>query len=160
MSFQLSGLSDQPTLLPSPYIYTRTEEWSLCSFALKRGKVIQPVLIKAIPQSAKVTAMWMTPRAETAHSPCLTLFTSTKPIFKTNCANYSKTSNNGPSEKWTTSVQRTANLPLIDFTIELIHFESEKRTPLNSEQRTLIRPRRTLTNTKLPPKTDSKVTPT
>ena len=35
----------------------------------KKGKVIQPVLIKAIPQSAKATAMWMTPRAETAHSP-------------------------------------------------------------------------------------------
>ena len=36
---------------------------------------------------------------------------------------YSKTSNNGPSEKWTTSVQRTAHLPPIDFTIELIHYE-------------------------------------
>ena len=37
---------------------------------------------------------------------------------------------------------------------------SEKRTPLNSEQWTLIRPRRTLANTKLPPKTDSEATPT
>ena len=64
---------------------------------------------------------------------------------------YSKTSKNGPSEKRTTSVQRTAHLPPIDFTIELIHFE--KRTPLNSEQRTLISPRRIL-------KTDSEVTPT
>ena len=36
---------------------------------------------------------------------------------------YSKTSNNGPSEKRTTSLQRTAHLPPIDFTIELIHFE-------------------------------------
>ena len=32
---------------------------------------------------------------------------------------------------------------------------SKKRTPLNSEQRTLISPQRTLANTKLPPKTDS-----
>ena len=39
------------------------------------------------------------------------------------CSLYSKTSNNGPSEKWTTSLQRTAHLPLIDFTIELIHYE-------------------------------------
>ena len=31
---------------------------------------------------------------------------------------------------------------------------------LNSEQRTLIRPGRTLANTKLPPKTDSEATPT
>ena len=54
---------------------------------------------------------------------------------------YSKTSNNGPSEKRTTSVQRTGHLPPIDFTIELT---SEKRTPLNSEQRTQISPRRTL----------------
>ena len=36
---------------------------------------------------------------------------------------YSKTSNNGPSEKRTTSVQRTTHLPPIDFTIKLIHFE-------------------------------------
>ena len=36
---------------------------------------------------------------------------------------------------------------------------SEKWTPLNSEQRTLISPRRTLANTKLPPKTDSEATP-
>ena len=34
-----------------------------------------------------------------------------------------KTSNNGLSEKRTTSVQRTAHLLPIDFTIELIHFE-------------------------------------
>ena len=33
---------------------------------------------------------------------------------------YSKTSNNRPSEKWTTSLQWTDQLPLIDFTIELI----------------------------------------
>ena len=68
------------------------------------------------------------------------------------CGLYSKTSNNGPSEKRTTSVQRTAHLPPIDFTIELIHFEP---TPLNPKQRTLISPQRTLANTKLPPKTDS-----
>ena len=60
---------------------------------------------------------------------------------------YSKTSNNGPSEKRTTSVQRTAHLPPID-----TFRTSEKRTPLNSEQRTLTSPQRTLANTKLPPK--------
>ena len=32
-----------------------------------------------------------------------------------------KTSNDGPSEERTTSLQRTAHLPPIDFTIELIH---------------------------------------
>ena len=36
---------------------------------------------------------------------------------------YSKTSNGGPSEKRTTSVQRTTHLPPIDFTIELIHYD-------------------------------------
>ena len=35
------------------------------------------------------------------------------------CVQYSKTSNNGLSEKRTTSVQRTAHMPPIDFTIEL-----------------------------------------
>ena len=40
---------------------------------------------------------------------------------------YSKTSNNGPSEKRTTSLQRTAHLPPIDFTIELIHYEPPRR---------------------------------
>ena len=54
-----------------------------------------------------------------------------------------------------------AHLSPIDFTIELIHFEgSEKRTPLNSEQQTLISPRHTLANIKLPLKMDSEVTPT
>ena len=72
---------------------------------------------------------------------------------------YSKTFNNGPSEKRTTSLQRTAHLTPIDFTIDTFR-TSEKRTPLNSEQQTLIRPQRTLANTKLPPKTDSKATPT
>ena len=66
--------------------------------------------------------------------------------------NYSKTSNNGPSEKRTTSVERTAHLPPVDFTFQT----SEKWTPLNSEQRTLISSQCTLANTKLPPKTDSK----
>ena len=74
---------------------------------------------------------------------------------------YSKSSNNGPSEKQTASVQWMAHLSPIDFTIELIHFEgSKKRTPLNSEQRTLISPRHTLANIKLPLKMDSEVTPT
>ena len=74
---------------------------------------------------------------------------------------YSKTSNNGPSKKWTTSVQRTDPLPPIDFTIELIHFQtSKKQTPLNSIQRALIGPRLTLANAKIHPKTDSETTPT
>ena len=37
-------------------------------------------------------------------------------------AKYSKTSNNGPSEKWATSVQRTAHLPPI--AIELMHISN------------------------------------
>ena len=37
---------------------------------------------------------------------------------------------------------------------------SKKRTPLNSKQRTLMSPRHTLPNTKLPPKVDSETTPT
>ena len=53
---------------------------------------------------------------------------------------YSKTSNNGPSEKRTTSLQRTAHLPPIDFTIELIHFEPPRSghlsTPNTSQLRT------------------------
>ena len=36
---------------------------------------------------------------------------------------YSKTSTKGPSKKQTTSLQRMAHLPQLDFTIELIHFE-------------------------------------
>ena len=123
-------LSDQPTLLPFPYIYTRTEEWSLRLLALTRGKVIQPVLIKAIPQSAKACG-WH-PVLKPAHSPYLTLFTSTKPIFKMNCVNYSKTSNNGPSKKWTTSIQRTAPLPPIDFIITLIHLEPPRSGHLST----------------------------
>ena len=39
-------------------------------------------------------------------------------------AKYSKTSNNGPCEKRTTSVQRTVHLPPIDFTVELIHISN------------------------------------
>ena len=45
---------------------------------------------------------------------------------------YSKTSNNGPSEKRTTSVQRTAHLPLIDFTTELIHYEPPRSGHLST----------------------------
>ena len=45
---------------------------------------------------------------------------------------YSKTSNNGPSEKRTTSLQRTAHLPMIDFTIELIHFEPPRSGHLST----------------------------
>ena len=36
---------------------------------------------------------------------------------------YSETSNSGPSEKWTTSVQRTKPVPLIAIPIEIIHWE-------------------------------------
>ena len=39
---------------------------------------------------------------------------------------HSKTSNSGPSEKRTTSVQRTAHLPPIDFTKELIHSDTDQ----------------------------------
>ena len=49
-----------------------------------------------------------------------------------NINHYSQTSNNGPSEKWTTSVQRTAHLPPIDFTIELIHFEPPRSRHLST----------------------------
>ena len=63
---------------------------------------------------------------------------------------YSKTSNSGPSEKQTTAVQRTAYHRTNTFRT------SDKQTPLNSEQWTLISPRRTLPNAKLPPKIDSK----
>ena len=45
---------------------------------------------------------------------------------------YSKTSNNGPSEKRTTSVQRTNHLPPVDFTIELIHFEPPRSGHLST----------------------------
>ena len=45
---------------------------------------------------------------------------------------YSKTSNNGPSEKRTTSLQRTAHLPPIDFTIELINFEPPRSGHLST----------------------------
>ena len=45
---------------------------------------------------------------------------------------YSKTSNNGPSEKRTTSLQRTAHLPPIDFTIELIHYEPPRSGHLST----------------------------
>ena len=46
--------------------------------------------------------------------------------------NYSKTSNNGPSEKRTTSVQQTTRLPPIDFTIEILHFEPPRSGHLST----------------------------
>ena len=55
----------------------------------------------------------------------------------------------------TISVQRTAHLPPINFTIELIHFEPPRSGHLNSEQRTLISPQVTGLAVKLLPKTDS-----
>ena len=45
---------------------------------------------------------------------------------------YSKTSNNGPSEKQTTSLQRTVHLHPIYFTIELIHFEPPRSGHLST----------------------------
>ena len=45
---------------------------------------------------------------------------------------YSKTANNGPSEKRTTSVQWTAHLHLIDFTTEQIHFEPPRNGHLST----------------------------
>ena len=50
---------------------------------------------------------------------------------------YSKTFNNEPYKKQTTSVEQTARLPLIAFTIELIHFKSQRSGHLstpNNEQ--------------------------
>ena len=44
----------------------------------------------------------------------------------------SKTPNNGPSEKRTSSLQRTAHLPPIDFTIEVIHFEPPRTGHLST----------------------------
>ena len=74
-------------------------------------------------------------------------------------ATYSKTSNNGHSEKRTTSLQRTAHLPLIDFTIELIHYEPPRSghlsTPNNGHKSGPDVPW-----PKLPPITDSEATPT
>ena len=73
---------------------------------------------------------------------------------------YRKISNNGPSEKRTTSLQRTYHLPLIDFTIYRTNTfrTTEKQTPLNSVQRTLMSSRLTLANTKLLSETDSETT--
>ena len=57
------------------------------------------------------------------------LFTKFPP---TKITRYSKTSNNGSSVKQTTSVQRTAHLPPIDLTIELIHFEPPRSGHLST----------------------------
>ena len=76
---------------------------------------------------------------------------------------YSKTSNNGPSEKRTTSVQQTPHLPPIDFAIELIHFEPPRSGHLSNatpNNRHWSSPWRTLANTKLLMKMDSEATPT
>ena len=59
----------------------------------------------------------------------------------------------------TTSLQRTDHLTPIDFTVELIHFEPPRSGHLSTPyERTLMSPRLTLANTKLPPKTDSETT--
>ena len=78
---------------------------------------------------------------------------------------HSKTSNDRPSKKRTTSLQWTAHLPPIDFTIHYKYITntfqtSEKWTLLNSKKRTLIRPQCTMANKKLPPKKGSEATPT
>ena len=50
-------------------------------------------------------------------------------------SNYSKNlSNNGPSEKQTTSVQRTAHLPPIDLTIELIYISNPQEADTSQLQ--------------------------
>ena len=65
------------------------------------------------------------------------------PMYSNYCCHklemvYSKTSNSGPSEKRTTSLQRTAHLPPIDFIIELIHYKPPRSghlsTPNNGHQ--------------------------
>ena len=53
---------------------------------------------------------------------------------------FSKKSNNGPSEKQTTSLQQTDDLPPIDFTIELVRFKPPGSGHLNSVQQTLMSP--------------------
>ena len=45
---------------------------------------------------------------------------------------YSKTSNNGASEKRTTSVQRTAHLPPIDFTIDITNLRKADTSQLRT----------------------------
>ena len=64
---------------------------------------------------------------------------------------YSKTSNNGPSEKCTAD---SSLAPDWYYHRTNTFWTSEKQTPLNSKQKTLTRPRHTLANTKLPPKTE------
>ena len=82
-------------------------------------------------------------------------------VMVTGARGISKTSHNGPSERRTTSLQRTGHLTPIDFTIELIHFEPPRSGHLSTPyERTLMSPRLTLANRKLPPKTDSETTPT
>ena len=49
---------------------------------------------------------------------------------------YSKTSNSGPSEKWTTSVQQTDHLPPIDFTIAFRTFDTDEPQTYLSQYKT------------------------
>ena len=75
------------------------------------------------------------PRMRKSGLLCMTLallFTLATFIDQYCSISYSKTSNNGPSEKRTTSVQRTAHLPPIDFTIELIHYEPPRSGHLST----------------------------
>ena len=59
---------------------------------------------------------------------------------------YSETSNNGLSERWTTSVQRTNSMPPIALPLEIVHLEppssGQLSTPDNGQpacpQRTAI----------------------
>ena len=45
---------------------------------------------------------------------------------------YSETSNNGLSERQTTSVQRTNSMPLIAFPIEIVHLEPPRSGHLST----------------------------
>ena len=68
------------------------------------------------------------------------------PVFEDsmNQCVYSKTSNNGPAEKWTISLQQTNHLFSIDFTLILTN--SKKWTSFNFVQQTLMSSRLTLAN--------------
>ena len=69
---------------------------------------------------------------------------------------HNKTSTNGPSEKRTTSAQRTAHLPPVDFTIELIHFKPPGNFVLAKVRWELISVRCSeLKGVRFSPKTDS-----
>ena len=58
-------------------------------------------------------------------------------ITKHRCVRiYSGTSHNGLSDIWTASLQRTNNVPPIDFAVEIIHFQppSDGQPPISGQQ--------------------------